>query len=109
MRQYLYFSFFFFLSCTWNKITPDIIVSPLVCEPSEQIFLNEIQPIIESNCLDCHSENRPALLGTYEGVIDGLENYELLDWVESKQMPPAGLPPLTDIEINIIKDWADCE
>ena len=56
-------------SCTYNEITP-------VCEPDEQMFSDLVQPIIESNCIVCHAESnsRPAVLETYDGVIDALNN-----------------------------------
>jgi hypothetical protein len=92
-------------SCTYNEITP-------ICEPDEQIFSDLVQPIIESNCIQCHSESgiRPETpLEIYEGVIDALNNHSLRDKVSSLQMPPYGAPPLSESDINIIKNWADCE
>ena len=92
-------------SCTYNEITP-------ICEPDEQIFSDLVQPIIESNCIQCHSESgsRPETpLEIYEGVIDALNNHSLRDKVSSLQMPPYGAPPMSESDINIIKNWADCE
>ena len=92
-------------SCTYNEITP-------ICEPDEQIFSDLVQPIIESKCIQCHSESssRPETpLEIYEGVIDALNNHSLRDKVSSLQMPPYGAPPLSESDINIIKNWADCE
>ena len=91
-------------SCTYNELIP-------VCEPDEQMFSDLVKPIIESNCIGCHSEsnNRPSVLITYDGVIDALNNYSLRDRVISGSMPPYGSPEMSSADINTIKEWADCE
>ena len=99
------FSLVILNSCTYNALIP-------ACEPDEQIFSHLVQPIIENNCIQCHSESgsRPETpLEIYEGVIDALNNHSLRDKVSSLQMPPYGAPPLSESDINIIKNWADCE
>lgn len=97
------FSLLIFTSCTYNEIIP-------ICEPNEQMFYDLVQPIIEINCIGCHSEsnNRPAVLETYDGVIDALNNYSLIDRVISGSMPPYGSPEMSSEDINIIKEWS-CE
>ena len=89
-------------SCTYNEITP-------ICEPDEQMFSDLVQPIIESNCIVCHSESnsRPAVLETYDGVIHALNNHSLKELVVSFQMPKNST--MSESDINIIKNWADCE
>ena len=89
-------------SCTYNEITP-------ICEPDEQMFSDLVQPIIESNCISCHDEasGRPAILGTYDGVIHALNNHSLKELVVSFQMPKNST--MSESDINIIKNWADCE
>ena len=107
MKRVLFlFGLLILTSCTYNEITP-------ICEPDEQIFSDLVQPIIESNCMGCHSasNNRPAILGTYDGVIDALNNYSLIDRVVSGSMPPYGSPEallMSAEDINTIKEWA-CE
>ena len=98
------FLFFLFYSCTYNELDS-------VCEPDKQLFLDLVQPIIEENCTACHNETtaRPAILKTYEGVIDAVNNHALRDEVVSLQMPLSGSTPLSDSEINIIISWIDCE
>ena len=90
-------------SCTYNELIP-------VCEPDEKIFSDLVLPIIESNCMGCHSEysNRQAVLGTYDGVIDALNNHSLIDRVVSGSMPPYGFPVMSSEDITILKEWA-CE
>jgi len=91
-------------SCTYNELIP-------VCEPNEQIFSDLVQSIIESNCIGCHSgSNNQAVLGTYDGVIDALNNHALIDRItsETMPMPPYDSPAMSSAEINVIKEWA-CE
>ena len=103
MRYSLFF-IFLFSSCTYNELVP-------ICEPDNQIFVDIVQPIIEENCLDCHTESsgRPSILTTYDGVINAINNHGLKDEVVSRRMPPDGIPPLSDAEVNIITSWIDCE
>ena len=101
------YSFLFFLllsSCTYNEVV-------LVCEPNEDVFNNEIKSIIDNNCTGCHHESsgRPAILTTYEGVVDAVNYSELVNWIISEEMPPNGMPPLSQSEINIVQNWANCE
>jgi len=106
IRLFFLFILFFFNSCTWNEL-PEVI-----CVPDEQIYLDLVQPIIESNCISCHSStyNSPAVLVTYNGVIDAINNHSLREEVDSRSMPPEeGYTPLSNSEINIIKNWIDCE
>jgi uncharacterized membrane protein len=104
IRLLFLFSIFIVSSCTYNEIVP-------VCNPDEQLFVELVQPIIESNCIACHNADsgRPAVLSTYEGVMDALDNYALKSRVVSLDMPPSVSPELSDSEIAIIKKWADCE
>ena len=92
------------LSCTYNEVI-------IVCEPEEEIYTDLVKPIIEANCVICHNESsgRPALLTSYNGVINALNNNELVDWVVTEQMPPYGMTSLDISDINILKNWANCE
>lgn len=103
MRYSLFF-FLFLFSCTYNEIV-------LVCDPNEEVFNNEIKSIIDNNCASCHhtSSGRPAILTTYEGVVDAVRYNELVNWIISEEMPPSSMPPLNQSEITIVKNWADCE
>ncbi|MBT3612504.1 MAG: hypothetical protein HN522_06155 [Flavobacteriales bacterium] len=105
MTRFLFFSLFLFSSCTWNEL-PKII-----CVPDEQVYFELIQPIIENNCISCHSTaaNMPAVLVSYDGIVEALRNYSLKEEVINRTMPPPLSPPLSESEINIIQKWADCE
>ena len=104
IQVFLLCIFLLVTSCTWNEILP-------VCEPDEQIFSDLVQPIIEDNCISCHNESigRPAVLETYDGVINALNNHSLRAKVVNGQMPPDSEPSLSESDINIIKNWIDCE
>jgi hypothetical protein len=97
------FSLLILTSCIYNEILP-------ICHPDQQTFSDLVQPIIESNCIGCHStaDNRPAVLGTYDGVIDAIDNYSLIDKITSGSMPPYGSPEMNSGDINVIKEWS-CE
>ena len=102
--RYSLFLLLVFSSCTYNEIVP-------FCKPDDQTFSDLVQPIIETNCIGCHNEfsSRPAILTTYDGVIDAVNNHSLKHQIVSGQMPPYGSPPLSVSEINIIINWIDCE
>ena len=104
MRLLSFFLGLLFFSCTYHEIIPD-------CNPNEQVFSNLVQPIIENNCISCHNEssNRPAVLDSYEGVIGALDNYLLKERVVNKSMPPYGFPEMSQEDIDIVKNWANCE
>ena len=103
MRYSIFFIFLFF-SFTFNEVVP-------VCESDPQNFIELIQPILvaKSAFFNSESNNRLAILTTYNGVFDTINNYDLNNEVISLQMLPYGNSPLSIIEINIIQDWIDCE
>ena len=93
-----------FCSCTYNELV-------INCEPDNQVYLDFIKPIIETKCIGCHTELSlsPAILTTYDGVMDAINNHELRNEIISFQMPPYGSTPLSTYEIDIITNWIDCE
>ena len=101
--RYSCFILLLFSACSYNEIVP-------VCQPDEQIFSDIVQPIIEEKCVKCHlqSSGNPGILTSYEGVLDAVNNHSLKYQVTSLQMPPSP-ESLSDSEINIIKNWIDCE
>ena len=125
--RYSFFLLFLVCSCTYTEVMPiygcddpaalnyDALVTAndgscaYLCNPDQQVFYDLVQPIIEANCMECHNESsgRQAILTTYDGVIDAVNNHLLKDQVVSLQMPPSS--PLSVLEINIIINWVDCE
>ena len=102
-RLFFLFSFLIFNSCTWNEL-PEII-----CVPDQELYSQSVQPIIEENCMSCHSvaASSSLVLESYDDVINALSNHLLKEVVINRSMPP--IIPLSEIEISIIQKWADCE
>ena len=83
-------------------------------------FVNDIQPILESNCLRCHGEEEPegnyridlrdeALEYIETGDAEASDFYEYLitDDEDSMMPPPDDGGPLDDSDIKLIKTWID--
>ena len=84
----------------------------------EVSFANEVMPILEQHCWECHSEESAELglkLDTYEGVMAGSDYGTivevgdadaslLVDMIASGDMPEDGDPMPAD-ELEVIKTW----
>ena len=84
----------------------------------EASFANEVLPILEARCVECHSEENAELglkLDTYEGVMAGSDygtvveagdpdGSLLVDMIVSGDMPEDG-DPVPPEELEIIKAW----
>ena len=81
-------------------------------------FANDVQPIIESRCINCHGGERTEdglSLGTYDEIMAGSKNGPvvvpgdpanslLVELVANQKMPKRG-PKLTPPQVQIISDW----
>ena len=81
-------------------------------------FTNDVLPIIESRCVNCHGGDRieeGLLLRTYDEILAGSENGPvvvpgdvanslLVELVTNQKMPKRG-PKLTPPQVQIISDW----
>ena len=81
-------------------------------------FANDVLPIIESRCVNCHGGDRieeGLLLRTYDEILAGSENGPvivpgdvegslLVELVGNQKMPKRG-PKLTPPQVQIITDW----
>lgn len=81
-------------------------------------FANDVLPIIESCCVNCHGGDRieaELLMRTYDEIMAGSENGPvvipgdvegslLVELVANKEMPKRG-PKLTPPQVQIITDW----
>jgi mono/diheme cytochrome c family protein len=81
-------------------------------------FANDVLPIIESRCVNCHGGRRieeGLLMRTYEEIMAGSDNGPvivpgdianslLVELVASQEMPKRG-PKLTPPQVQIIADW----
>ena len=83
----------------------------------EVSFAEEVLPILEKYCVECHSEESAELglkLDTYEGVMGGSDygtvveagdvESLLVEMIESGDMPDGG-DPMPAEELNVIKAW----
>lgn len=91
----------FFTSCLTNVDEEVIIEEPV----NEVTFSKDIKPIIDNNCIQCHSTGGGTSpnLETYGGVSANAARIKAE--VESKRMPIGGT--LTDKEIQAISIWVD--
>lgn len=83
-------------------------------------FSNDILPILESRCFNCHGGERVEnglRLGRYEDVLAGSENGAvivpgdaanslLVELVANQKMPKRG-PKLTPPQVQLITDWVN--
>ena len=81
-------------------------------------YYNEVQPIFDANCIDCHTGNFPSgglNLTDYENLMEGgnsgaviiPEDYEsslLWQRLDSGEMPVGG-DPLSQSDIDLIANW----
>ena len=81
-------------------------------------FAQEVMPILETHCWECHSEQSAELglkLDSYEGVMAGSDygtvvepgdpdGSLLIDMIESGDMPEDG-DPVPAAEIAVIRNW----
>ena len=81
-------------------------------------FVNDVLPIIESRCVNCHGGQRieeGLLMRTYEEILAGSNNGPvivpgdtanslLVELVTTQEMPKRG-PKLTPPQVQIITEW----
>lgn len=83
-------------------------------------FANDIMPILESRCLNCHGGDRleeGLSVRTYADLMSGSENgpvivagdaanSKLVELVQNQKMPKRG-PKLTPPQVQLIIDWVN--
>ena len=103
----------FLCSCYTDK--EELLYPDTGCDDLGNVsFLTDVTPLIESQCLACHSAANSASLGasivleTYDDVTFGYESLGLLSAIKhesgSSPMPKSG-SKMTDCEIKIIETW----
>ncbi len=92
--------------------------SPADAPAREVSFANDVNPIIQSRCINCHGGDRieeGLVFFTYEDVVAGSDNGPvvipgdiegslMVELVANKKMPKKG-PKLTPPQVQIITDW----
>jgi hypothetical protein len=99
-------------SCT-KENEEDIAGSDLYCLDSLVSYENNIRPILQNNCYECHStaiHTNDIILDTYEGVTTAINNGFVLPQINrdpgAAQMP-FGRPKLSDCVIATIEKWVE--
>ena len=103
MKNLSFLILFLLSSCTYNELP---ISELTICETNSPSFSDCVLPIIEENCISCHSENggqSPFLTSSSE-IILAVENDDLLSRIKY-DMPPTNLMNTSDI--LIIENWID--
>jgi len=96
------------ISCTEDSIS-DLSETEI---PTSISYQNDVRPIIQNNCLNCHSNptnfGAPNSLTTYENVKASVLN-NLIDRISRVEgtsgAMPLGGPILSQNDINIIIEW----
>ncbi len=103
MKNLSFFLLFLLSSCTYNELPVSEIT---ICETNSPSFSDCVLPIIEDNCVSCHSENggQSLFLTSFTEIMLAVENDDLLGRIKS-DMPPSNLMNASDI--LIIENWID--
>ena len=116
---------FIISSCKHDPIVPiDPPVDPPLggtCNPDTVYFQNTILPILVSNCTEsgCHNtldHKEGVVVTSYQTLLSTVERVTLNDWGKNKlikslestdleERMPQNKPPLSTVEINLIKTW----
>jgi cytochrome c5 len=98
----------------------DAAVTEQSAAPANVSFANDIMPILESRCINCHGGDRTQKgldMKTYESLMAGSENGPviapgdagnslLVDQLVQGKMPKRG-PKLTPDQVQLITDWVN--
>jgi len=101
-----------------NEVPTDIPATQAASQGTTVSFTNDILPIFNSRCANCHGGNRTEeglVLLTYADVLKGSDNGPviiagnadasfLVDQLVNQEMPKRG-PKLTPPQIQLIIDW----
>jgi len=107
-----------------NTLAPTDVPAPVATEtPAEQVstsvsFANDVLPILQSRCLNCHGGNKTEKglsIASYEAVMAGSSNGAvvnsgvaddslLVELILNQKMPKRG-PKLTPPQTQLIIDW----
>ncbi len=83
------------------------------CDTSEVSYAKDIQPVLQSYCVSCHTASAPSggvVLNTYQGVKTVSDNGKLVGSVFHLPgyyaMPPSGIK-LPDCDLQKIRTWVN--
>jgi uncharacterized membrane protein len=78
----------------------------LSCDTIHYNFNAQVMPIINSNCIGCHSGSTPQgniVLSDYTSMLAAVNNGKLQKILNNKTMPP--INSLSDCKATVIKKW----
>ena len=103
MKNLSFLLLFLLSSCTYNELPISEIT---ICETNSPSFSDCVLPIIEDNCMSCHSENggQSPILTSFPEIILSVANDDLLARIKN-DMPPTNL--MNSSDIFIIENWID--
>jgi len=96
--------------CAYVK--KDVVVIPCIV-PDNVSYANDIAPILETNCYDCHSASSNSagiLLDNYDALVFYAQNgylYGTITHAPGYNPMPDGGGKLSDCTIATIKKWID--
>ncbi|GAA4278613.1 hypothetical protein GCM10022259_33380 [Aquimarina mytili] len=92
-----------FFSCD-NNVEEEIPI-PIGSEicSTDISFIDDVKPIIDSNCIRCHGGNQAPDLRTFDGIKNNANRVRTQ--VVTRRMPLGGT--LTNEEIERIRCWID--
>lgn len=80
------------------------------CADTNVSYANNIQPILQNNCYECHSTaiaTNGIILDTYTGVVTAIDAGYVLPQINHDVVPnmPYGRPKLDECLIATIEQW----
>ncbi|WP_369998773.1 hypothetical protein [Winogradskyella sp.] len=98
-------------SCSYNSeddLTEEVLIENFVT------YESDIKPIIDNNCISCHSNppinGAPMALTTYDDVKNAVENRGLIERISSTDtgfLMPFGGPRLPQNLIDLVIQWEE--
>jgi hypothetical protein len=89
-------------------------LSPAAAAPAPRTFDDVVKPVLARVCYSCHNaalRNADLNLAAFEteaSVVADPQTWEkVVSKVKTRQMPPAGFPPLPDEEGKALLDWIE--
>lgn len=103
----------FFSSCYYDTVQELYPASGATCDTSNVSYITDVKPVLDANCLGCHSNSLPSGSISLEGYsnVQGVANsgllYKVINHAPGIPAMPQGQPQLPSCQILKIKAWID--